>query len=372
MRFRHRRLSNLNRATLYETMSTQLGLDTGKSKTSPSWLQRMAANLGFASAVSLRETLESAISETSEDEDKSLSPQERAMLLNVLGFGETRVAEVMIPRADIVAIEEDRSVAALFALFAEAGHSRVPVFRESLDNPVGMVHIKDAMAWATGNHAGPAAEDTPAATAGSIARLGFGSAKLNTAIAEAGLVREALFVPPSMPALTLLAKMKAKKIHLALVVDEFGGTDGIATFGDLVEAIIGDIEDEHDSAKAPSIGFENEAFVASARTPIEDVEQVLGISLAVKGVSGEVDTLGGLILAIAGSVPKRGQIVPHPSGVTFEILEAGPRRLHTVRISKQLALAPPDKPLLLAPPEGEQAGQPPSGQKPDLHGAKAA
>jgi magnesium and cobalt transporter len=361
---------NFNTATLYETMSTQIGLDTGKSKTSPSWLQRMAANLGFASAVSLRETLESAISETSEDEDKSLSPPERAMLLNVLGFGETRVAEVMIPRADIVAIDESRPVAALFGLFAQAGHSRVPVFRESLDNPVGMVHIKDAMAWATGNGAG--AEAAPAPAAGSIAKLEFGSAKLDTAIAEAGLVREALFVPPSMPALTLLAKMKAKKIHLALVVDEFGGIDGLVTFGDLVEAIVGDIEDEHDSDKEPSIGYENEAFVASARTPIEDVEQVLGISLTARGVTGEVDTLGGLILAIAGSVPKRGQIIPHPSGVTFEILEAGPRRLHTVRISKQLALPSPDKPLLLEPPEGGQPGDAPRGQEPGLHGAKAA
>src|SRR5215472_1741207 len=172
-------------------MSTQNGLDTGKSKTSPSWLQRMAANLGFASAVSLRETLESAISETSEDEDKSLSPQERTMLLNVLGFDETRVAEVMIPRADIVAIEESRPVADLFGLFAEAGHSRVPVFRESLDNPVGMVHIKDAMAWATGNDSGRVAESVAAAAAaGSMTTLEFGSAKLDTAIAQAGLIRE--------------------------------------------------------------------------------------------------------------------------------------------------------------------------------------
>jgi CBS domain containing-hemolysin-like protein len=348
-------------------MSTQLGLETGKSKASPSWLQRMAANLGFASALSLRETLESAISETPEEEDKSLSPQERAMLLNVLGFGETRVAEVMIPRADIVAIEEDRPVAALFALFAQAGHSRVPVFRSSLDNPVGMAHIKDAMAWATRGAPGPSANNA-LASGESLANLDFGSEKLNTTIAEAGLVREALFVPPSMRALTLLAKMKAKKIHLALVVDEFGGTDGLVTFGDLVEAIVGDIEDEHDNGKAPSIGYENEAFVASARTPIEDVEQVLGISLTSAGVTEDVDTLGGLIMAMAGSMPKRGQIIPHSSGVTFEILEAGPRRLHTVRISKQHALGAPDTPLLLPPPENGLDGEPGG----SLHGAKAA
>jgi magnesium and cobalt transporter len=335
-------------------MSTQPGLDTGKSKASQSWLQRMAANLGFASPPSLRETLETAISETDAEEDKSLSPQEQAMLLNVLGFGETRVAEVMIPRADIVAIEESRPVASLFALFAKAGHSRVPVFRDSLDNPTGMVHIKDAMAWATRNGSGQAAKGAQA-SGEPIANLDFGSAKLNSPIAGTGLVREVLFVPPSMPALTLLAKMKARKIHLALVVDEFGGTDGLATFGDLVEAIVGDFDDEHDTGEAPSIGYENEAFVASARTPIEVVEQVLGVPLTHEG-AGDVDTLGGLIMAIAGSMPKRGQVIQHPSGVTFEILEAGPRRLHTVRIAKQLVLAAPDTPLLLPSPEGEQDG----------------
>ncbi|MGO9544040.1 MAG: hemolysin family protein [Rhodomicrobium sp.] len=351
-------------------MSIQLGLDTGKSKSAPSWLQRMAANLGFASAPSLRETLESAISETGEEEDKSLSPQERTMLLNVLGFGETRVAEVMIPRADIMAIEENKSVADLFALFAQAGHSRVPVFRESLDNPTGMVHIKDAMAWATRSAGEP--DVTNALESGSTANLDFGSAKLNATIAEAGLVREALFVPPSMPALTLLAKMKARKIHLALVVDEFGGIDGLVTFGDLVEAIVGDIEDEHDNSAALSIGYENEAFVASARTPIEDVEQVLKTQLTSGGVTGDVDTLGGLIMAIAGRMPKRGETVRHMSGVTFEILEAGPRRLHTVRIRKPLALAAPDQPLLLAAPASELGDEPGGRQGSRLHGARAA
>ncbi len=325
-------------------MSTQLGFDTGKTKASPSWLQRMAANLGFTSGVSLRETLESAISETPEEEDASLSTQERSMLLNVLGFGEARVAEVMIPRADIVAIEEVETVAELFLLFARAGHQRIPVFRSSLDDPVGMVHIKDAMAWATQN----------AKVSGDLG-VDPGGVSFTTTIAEANLVREALFVPPSMPALTLLAKMKAKKIHLALVVDEFGGIDGLVTFGDLVEEIIGNMEDEHDSSKTPSIGIEDEAFVASARTPIEVVEQVLGMRLTAGG--GDVDTLGGLILAEVGSVPKRGQIIPHRSGVTFEILEAGPRRLHTVRISKHRSLPAPDTPLLLPAPNGEAGGR---------------
>jgi CBS domain containing-hemolysin-like protein len=351
-------------------MSIQQGLETGKTKASPSWLQRMAANLGFTTPPSLRETLESAIGETSAAEDESLSPQERSMLLNVLGFGETRVAEVMIPRADIEAIEDNQPISVLFALFAQEGHSRVPVFHESLDNPLGMVHIKDAMAWATRNKAGKAGQ-RPAATAEAIANLDFGSAKLSTPIAETGLVREVLFVPPSMPALTLLAKMKTKKIHLAIVVDEFGGTDGLATFGDLVEAIIGDIDDEHDNETAPTIGYENEAFIASARTPIEAMEQVLGVSLPYEG-AGDVDTLGGLIMAIAGRMPKRGQIVQHPSGVTFEILEAGPRRLHSIRISKQLTPGAPDAPLLLPAPDSEFDGKTDTGPDARIRGVRAA
>ena len=310
----------------------------------------MAANLGFTNGVSLRETLETAIQEMGAEDDASLSQQERLMLLNVLEFGETKVSEVMIPRADIVAVEENQTVAELLNLFARIGHSRVPVFRDSLDNPIGMVHIKDAIAWVTRGAKLSLQDETALERA--VQSLDLSRSALRTTIASAKLVREALFVPSSMSALALLAKMKQKQIDLAIVVDEFGGTDGLATFQDVVEAITGDIADEHDDSKALAIGVENEAFIASARTPIEDVEQALGISLTTNGIPEDVETLGGLIMATVGSVPKRGQIIPHPSGVTFEILEAGLRRLHKVRIFKQLALTAPDKQLLLAAPEG--------------------
>ena len=330
-------------------MSTQLGHETGKTKASPSWLQRMAANLGFTHGVSLRETLETAIQEMGAEDDESLSQQERLMLLNVLEFGETKVSEVMIPRADIVAVEENQTVAELLNLFARIGHSRVPVFRESLDNPIGMVHIKDAIAWVT--RGAKLSLQDEAALEKAVQSLDLSRSALRTTIASAKLAREALFVPPSMSALALLAKMKQKQIHLAIVVDEFGGTDGLATFQDVVEAITGDIADEHDDSKALAIRVENEAFIANARTPIEDVEQALGMSLTTNGIPEEVETLVGLIMATVGSVPKRGQIIPHPSGVTFEIMEAGPRRLHKVRIFKQLALTAPDQQLLLTAPE---------------------
>jgi CBS domain containing-hemolysin-like protein len=336
-------------------MSTQLGHETGKTKASPSWFQRMAANLGFTNGVSLRETLETAIQEMGAEDDASLSQQERLMLLNVLEFGETKVSEVMIPRADIVAVEENQTVAELLNLFARIGHSRVPVFRDSLDNPIGMVHIKDAIAWVTRGAKLSLQDETALEKA--VQSLDLSRSALRTTIASAKLVREALFVPSSMPALALLAKMKQKQIHLAIVVDEFGGTDGLATFQDVAEAIMGDIADEHDDSKALAIRVENEAFIASARTPIEDVEQALGMSLTTNGIPEDVETLGGLIMATVGSVPKRGQIIPHPSGVTFEILEAGLRRLHKVRIFKQLALTAPDKPLLLAAPESGAASE---------------
>jgi CBS domain containing-hemolysin-like protein len=327
-------------------MSNQFGYETGKSKTSPGWLQRLASSLGFAAEASLRETLEGAIAEAEGEHDASLSVQERTMLLNLLRLDETKVGDVMIPRVDIVAIDEQDPVAALFSLFATTGHSRIPVYRSSLDNAVGMIHIKDAMAWAM-RKAPVAAEGKIPANTG-VEPAGFDAASLGETIARAKLVRDVLFVPPSMPALTLLAKMRATQIHLALVVDEFGGIDGLVAFEDIVEEIVGDVADEHDPRDALRIGVQDEAFIASARTPIEDVEQVLGISLA-NGT--EVDTLGGLILTTVGSVPKRGQIIEHPSGVTFEILEATPRRLHTIRILKPKALAAPETPLLLPPPE---------------------
>jgi CBS domain containing-hemolysin-like protein len=351
-------------------MPTQTGHETGKTKASPSWLQRMAASLGFTSGVSLRETLETAIQEMGAEDDQSLSQQERLMLLNVLEFGETKVSEVMIPRADIVAVEENQTVAELLNLFARIGHSRVPVFRESLDNPVGMVHIKDAIAWVT--RGAKLSLQDEAALEKAVQSLDLSRSALRTTIASAKLVREALFVPPSMSALALLAKMKQKQIHLAIVVDEFGGTDGLATFQDVVEAITGDIADEHDDSKALAIGVENEALIASARTPIEDVEQALGMSLTANGIPEDVETLGGLIMATVGSVPRRGQIIPHASGVTFEIMEAGPRRLHKVRIFKQRALTPPDTPLLLpSPGDGPEPGSA-KGDRAALRDARAA
>ena len=240
----------------HKAMSIQHGPDTGKPKASPSWLQRMAANLGFASTPSLRETLKSAIDETRARMKIPVAAGARNAL-NVLDLASARVRG---RRSRAQASLQSRTTGPsrnFLPCSPRRGHSRVPVFHESLDDPLGMVHIKDAMAWATQEAGGKDLRRAAAASAGFIVNLDFGSAKLNTPIAETGLTREVLFVPPSMPVPTLLAKMKSKKIHLALVVDEFGGTDGLVSFGDLVEAIVGDFEDEHGNAVVPSIACEN-------------------------------------------------------------------------------------------------------------------
>jgi CBS domain containing-hemolysin-like protein len=325
-------------------MSNLLSEDAGKPSGAPGWFRRLAANLGFSTSASLRETLERAIAEAEAEGGSPLSLQERAMLLNILNFGGLKVSEVMIPRADIVAIAEDETISDLLRLFSEAEHSRIPVYRESLDDPIGMVHIKDAMKWATGNASVPGDE-----------RLNFGLLNLEKTIVEAKLTREVLFVPPSMPAVDLHARMRAKQIHLAVVVDEFGGTDGLVSFEDLVEEIIGEIADEHDTDEQPKIDVEGETCVASARVPVEKVEKVLGVSLTLPNGMHDVHTLGGLILALVGRVPKRGSLISHPSGLLFEVLEATPRRVTKVKISRLHQIEASKPPLLLPPSDGRVA-----------------
>jgi magnesium and cobalt transporter len=320
----------------------------------------MATNLGFSSNASLRETLERTIAESGAEDEDPLSPQERMMLLNVLELGTLRVGEVMVPRADIVAISEDQPVAALLQLFAKTGHSQIPVYSSSLDDPAGMVHIKDVMAWAVSQETSAAGRSKGAASA--VHDLELPLVDPGVTIAATNLVRDVLFVPPLMPAVNLLAKMLSRQIRLALVVDEFGGTDGLVSFEDLIEEIVGDLAGENGKREAPLIGHEEEtSFSASARTPIEIIEQVLGVTLTFPGETDDVTTLGGLILAIVGRVPKRGQIIHHPSGIAFEILEAGPRRLHKVRVFRQLALPAPNQEnesqLLLPAPKSESAKQ---------------
>lgn len=262
----------------------------------------------------MRESLEEVIEE-SERETSQLSSQERMMLANLLKFGELTVADVMVPRADIVAVEEQTAFSALVALFREAQHSRLPVYRETLDDPIGMVHIKDVVSH--------------------VESLPGGDLRWNK-MPIAKLKREVLFVPGSMSTLDLLMKMQATRIHLALVVDEYGGTDGLVSIEDLVEEIVGDIDDEHDVDEAPEIRTREDGYEADARVSLEEFTERTGIDLAKQESGGAADTLGGVVVASLGRVPVRGEIVSH-DGVEFEILEADARRVKRIRIRTSAA-----------------------------------
>jgi len=287
----------------------------------PSILKRLAQMLrGDGSAAAMRESLEEVIEE-SDRQSNALSEQERLMLANLLKVGELRVDDVMVPRADIIAVEESTPLADLVALFGEAQHSRLPVYRETLDDPTGLVHIKDVLAL--------------------IAPQGDGSFRWS-ADTIAKVKRPLLFVPPSMPVLDLLVKMQTTHMQLALVIDEYGGTDGLVSIEDLIEEIVGDIEDEHDEDAVAVRSDPTGAFVADARVDLDDFKEETGLALALEDEEAEdIDTLGGLVIYLLGRVPQRGEIVTHPAGYEFEVLEADPRRIKRLRIRPITADAPP-------------------------------
>lgn len=244
---------------------------------------------------------------------RSFSHAELFMLSRLLEFGRARVEDAMVPRADIIAVELGTPLEELVQVFERAAHSRLPVYRGTLDDPVGMVHIKDVLPYLSGEM--NAAETPP--------------------FSLDGIKRNLLFVPPSMPAGALLLKMQTTRIHMALVIDEYGGTDGLVTIEDLVELIVGDIEDEHDVDESPQIvPAEDGSYVAHARVEIGDLAQVLGAGVDLTDSDDDIDTLGGLVFSLVGRVPQRGEIVSHPAGWEFEVMDADPRRIKRVRIRK--------------------------------------
>jgi len=258
----------------------------------------------------MRESLEEVIEE-SERQNITLTAPERRMLTNLLKFGELTVRDVMVPRAEIVAIEESTPLDGLVALLREAQHSRLPVYRETLDDPTGLVHIKDVLALVEERGDG---------------QFGWRDAPI------ARIKRELLFVPPSMPLLDLLLKMQRTHTHMALVVDEYGGTDGLVSIEDIIEEIVGEIADEHDDDEIHVKKFDDGILLADARMGLEDFSRETGVALGSEEPDENVDTLGGLVVSVVGRVPQRGEIVTLPSGYEFEILEADPRRVRRLRI----------------------------------------
>jgi CBS domain containing-hemolysin-like protein len=301
------------------------------------WYDRVLTRLGLKSRESIRDDLEDALSETVEDTD--FSPQERAMLKNVLGFHRVRVDDAMVPRADIVAVAADTTLGELLNLFRTAGHSRLPVYGETLDDPKGMVHIRDfldfiAMSAEAGlSEAGTGADALPS----------LGQIDLSMTLATANILRPVLFVPRSMPAIDLLVRMQATRTHMALVIDEYGGTDGLVSIEDLVEMVVGDIEDEHDDDSAVMIvQGPDGAFIADARASLDEVKESLGIDLNNEDSAEDVDTLGGFIVTLAGRVPSRNELILGPGNLEFEVLDADPRRVKRLRIYRRNVVPLPE------------------------------
>jgi CBS domain containing-hemolysin-like protein len=265
--------------------------------------------------------------------DGGFSPQEREMLGNILSLRGRRIDDVMVPRADIISVQRDISLGELIKVFEGAGHSRLVVYNETLDDPVGMVHIRDVIGYMVRHAAEGAAKAKRKKPL--PAGLDLKTVDLSLALSATKIIREVLFVPPSMPAIDLLAKMQATRIHLALVIDEYGGTDGIVSIEDIVEQIVGEIEDEHDDDEAPSIVKQAEGvFLADARALLEDVVQIVGPEFDVSDATDEVDTLAGYIMTRVGRLPARGEVVPGPGDFEIEVLDADPRRMKRLRITK--------------------------------------
>jgi hemolysin (HlyC) family protein len=296
-----------------------------------SWLVRALRSLfGWNSASmrsALKDVLEAHAGET------GLSPKERAMLRNILGLRERRVVDVMVPRADIIAVQQDITLGELLKVFAHQGHSRLVVYDDTLDDATGMVHIRDLIALMTARAADAGAKVSGKRKKPLAAGLDLKAVDLSTPLAAAKLVREMLFVPPSMPVLDLLAKMQATRIHLALVVDEYGGTDGAVSMEDIVEEIVGEIADEHDEELAPSVIRQADgSFLADGRASLEDVTTTIGPEFDVGEIANDVDTLAGYIASRIGRVPVRGELVPGPGRFEIEVLEADPRRVKKLKI----------------------------------------
>jgi CBS domain containing-hemolysin-like protein len=294
------------------------------------WYERLFARFGLRRD-SIRDDLEDALSETSED---SFSPQERSMLKNVLGFHRIRVDDVMVPRVDIVAVPAEATLGEVLRLFRTAGHSRLPVYGESLDDPKGMVHIRDFLDYlASKSETGKPRRRKATAADGEPPSLG--AVDLSTTLASANVLRPVLFVPRSMPAVDLLVRMQTTRTHMALVIDEYGGTDGLVSIEDLVEMVVGDIEDEHDVAACTILREEGDVFIVDARASLEEVSEAVGVDLAGGDMAEEVDTIGGLIVTLAGRVPLRGELIEGPGRLEFEVLDADPRRVKRLRIHRR-------------------------------------
>ena len=296
------------------------------------WFMRALRTLFGWKPSSVRADLKDILDVMSPGES-GFSPEESRMLKNILGLRERRVGDVMVPRADIIAVQQDIQLGELVRVFEGAGHSRLVVYNDTLDDPVGMVHIRDLIAFMTAR-AAVDPEKNAKRKKPLPAGLDLKAVNLGTPLSATKIVREILFVPPSMRVIDLLARMQATRIHLSLVVDEYGGTDGLASIEDIVEQIVGEIADEHDDDLMPGVVRQADgSYLADARATLEDVTAIVGPEFDVGEISKEVDTLAGYIATRIGRVPVRGELVPGPGRFELEVLDADPRRVKKLKIS---------------------------------------
>ena len=265
---------------------------------------------------SLRESIAELVQEAADAQDvpgelPELDPHERALIANILRLRATMADDVMVPRADIVAMRADVTLEQAIDLIRDDGHSRLPVYREQLDDVIGMIHVKDVFAYV---------------------------GKPETFTLES-ILRKPLMIAPQMPVLDLLLQMRQQRMHMALVVDEYGGIDGLVTIEDLVETITGDISDEHDDPAAPMVTERPDGSLdIDARLPVEEFELKMGPVLTEDERDADIDTVGGLVFTLAGRVPIRGELVGHPSGIEFRILDADPRKIRRLRVRRMEAI----------------------------------
>jgi CBS domain containing-hemolysin-like protein len=276
--------------------------------------------------VSLRDDLQVALDETGSAETADFSESERVILQNVLKLRKVSVDDLMVERSDIQAVPSDINLGTLIARFRTVGHSRLPVYEGELDNILGFIHIKDALSRITEAVTDPE-KDVP---------VRLLSAALKQKIGKLGIIRTAMFVPTFMPAADLLQQMRASRTHMAIVVDEYGGSDGLVTIEDLLEAVVGEIEDEHDEAVAALIRkVGTDTFIANARAELDDVRALIGPDFDPGAHALEVDTIGGLVFDLAGYVPKRGERILGLDNFEFEVLAADSRRIKRLRIRRK-------------------------------------
>jgi magnesium and cobalt transporter len=277
-----------------------------------SLLDRLRQMLGRQPEHSLRESIAELVQEAAEEqviagEQPELDRQERVLIANVLRLRETTADDVMVPRADIVAMRVDVTLEEALQQLRAEGHSRLPVYREQLDDIIGMVHIKDVYAYV----GRPEAFNLEA------------------------VLRKPLMVAPQVPVLDLLLQMRQQRTHLALVIDEYGGVDGLVTIEDLIETIVGDISDEHDEVQAAMVVERADGTLdVNARLPVEEFESRMGPVLSEDERDADIDTVGGLVFTLAGRVPTKGEVISHPSGIEFRVLDADPRQIRRLRVRR--------------------------------------